>query len=878
MKANTWKLAAVLLSVIVLGHLVGMAEESGVAPLGIIPTPPESTELEVRIWVDKGAYELGESITVHYSVNQPAYVYIWDILPDGTTNQILPNAAFGETDNYKTTGEYELSGVIEPPTGTEYLQILASTTPIDPFAYWTGDPGTFIQQLQVQILGIVPEAQRSWDFTSFEIVSGDAPSYGILTVNSTPSGAQIWISGSYVGYTPRTVYVPQGYQQVTITKTGYASASAAVYILPPPFRRTINVTLTPIGPAEEDPNAAFTYAPTNPAVGSWVQFDASSSSDPDGSIVSYAWSYGDGYTDSALTPTAFHSFGAAGTYVVTLTVTDDDGHTDTMTQAVQVGTTNLPPVAAFTFSPTNPAVGSWAQFNASSSSDPDGSIVSYAWNYGDGHTNSAAIPTDYHAFTAAGTYTVTLTVTDDDGATNSVSRTIQVGTVNLPPVAAFTLSPTNPAVGGWVQFNASSSSDPDGSIVSYAWSYGDGGTDSAATPTAYHPFSAAGTYTVTLTVTDDDGATNSISRTIQVGTANLPPIAAFTFTPTSPSVGEYVRFDAYTSSDPDGTITSYRWSYGDGTAPVTSSVPYAYHPFAAGTYTVTLTVTDNDGATDTTSRSISVGVSLQPPVAAFTYAPVSPVVGQAILFNAQTSYDPDGSIVSYLWDLDGDGVDDLSGSAVQITYTSAGTALVRLTVVDNDGLSSTATQAVVVSTSGGTPGKPLMGSTAGIFVWGVDRWHLTVNAGAGWTSARSYRLEVKTNDGFTEVSQGSTGGVAPLGIIPTPTDGGRTLVFEGSLQSGSVDYSFRTPESSSIWMKLQLDIDGNGSLDTSTSFVHLRYSMVNPPWNPFVVALPRDSTDELTPSLDFRVGYAISYTETSRFIFTPTSISALEGP
>ena len=267
MKANTWKLAAVLLSVIVLGHLIGMAEESGVAPLGIIPTPPESSELEVRIWVDKGAYELGESITVHYSVNQPAYVYIWDILPDGTTNQILPNAAFGETDNYRATGEYELSGVIEPPTGTEYLQILASTTPIDPFAYWTGDPGTFIQQIQVQILGIVPEAQRSWDFTSFEIVSGDAPSYGILTVNSTPSGAQIWISGSYVGYTPRTVYVPQGYQQVTVTKSGYASASAAVYILPPPFRRTINVTLTPIGPIEEDPNAAFTYDPTNPAVG-----------------------------------------------------------------------------------------------------------------------------------------------------------------------------------------------------------------------------------------------------------------------------------------------------------------------------------------------------------------------------------------------------------------------------------------------------------------------------------------------------------------------------------------------------------------------------------------------------------------------------------
>ena len=868
MKTRTWQIVAVLLSLVVLVNLLGVGQGSGVAPLGIIPTPPESDELEVRIWVDKGAYELGESITVHYSVNQAAYVYIWDILPDGTTNQIFPLSG---QDNYKTAGEHSLNGTIAPPTGTEYLQILASTTPIDPFAFWTGDPETFIQQLEVQILGIVPETARSWDFTSFEIVSGSSPSYGALTVNSTPSGASIWLNGHYVGYTPRTLYVTQGFQQIMVSKQGYLSRSVAVFIIGN-ITRTINVTLTPLGPIGQDPNAAFTYTPTNPAVNGWVQFDASSSSDPDGTIASYAWSFGDGSTDSGAV--AWHQFGAPGTYVVTLTVTDNDGRTDSATQAVQVGTSNLPPTAAFAFTPTNPAVNGWIQFDGSASFDPDGSIASYAWSFGDGSTDRGAVA--WHRYTLPGTYTVTLTVTDDDGASDSVSQTVQIGGLNLPPTAAFAFNPVNPAVNGWVQFDGSASADSDGSIVSYSWSFGDGTTDSGSA--VWKRFVLPGTYTVTLTVTDNDGASDSVAQTITVGgVSNLPPNAAFSYTPPSPGVGEWIRFDGRSSSDVDGTIASYAWSFGDGTPSAAGSVVYHQFP-VGGTYIVSLTVTDNDGAADTTTQTLVIGQAQQAPVAAFSYTPPSPIVGQAVVFNAQASYDPDGSIVSYLWDLDGDGVDDLNGPVVQIVYQSIGAALVRLTVIDNDGLSTTTTQPVVVSTQGGTPGVPPMGSTAGIYVWGTDRWHLTVNAGTGWLAPRDYRLEVRTDDGFTEVDQGSSGGVAPLGIIPTPTDEGKTLVFEGSLQTGSVDYSFRAPESSSIWMKLQMDIDGNGTLDTSTSFVHLRYSMVNPPTSPFTVGLPSGSTDELTPSIDFRIGNAITYTETTRFVFWSTTISALESP
>jgi PKD repeat protein len=180
---------------------------------------------------------------------------------------------------------------------------------------------------------------------------------------------------------------------------------------------------------------------------------------------------------------------------------------------------NQPPVARFTFSPANPIVNQWITFDATSSYDPDGSIVSYTWDFGDGATATGSRVTK--RYSAAGTYTVTLTVTDNRGATNSASQTITVTSPNQPPVASFTFSPANPNPGDTVTFDASASSDPDGSIVSYSWNFGDGNTGSGVTAT--HVYSAAGTYTVTLTVTDNQGATATAQKMIQVGPVTTLP-------------------------------------------------------------------------------------------------------------------------------------------------------------------------------------------------------------------------------------------------------------------------------------------------------------------------------------------------------------------
>lgn len=186
---------------------------------------------------------------------------------------------------------------------------------------------------------------------------------------------------------------------------------------------------------------------------------------------------------------------------------------------------------------------------------------------------------------------------------NSASISI-TGTSNAPPTASFTTSTNLLTVG----VNAAASSDPDGSISSYTWGWGDGST--ATGVTAEHTYAAAGTYTINLTVRDNDGASTSTSRTITVNSGgNQPPSAQFTT-----AVNQLqLTVNAGASSDPDGSITSYAWNFGDGG---TGSGAIAEHTYAsAGTYTITLTVTDNSAATDTSTAQVSVGQDPDAPLA-----------------------------------------------------------------------------------------------------------------------------------------------------------------------------------------------------------------------------------------------------------------------
>jgi subtilisin family serine protease len=171
---------------------------------------------------------------------------------------------------------------------------------------------------------------------------------------------------------------------------------------------------------------------------------------------------------------------------------------------------NQPPTASYTHNCGTSSLS--CTFDGSASSDSDGTVVAHAWNFGDGTTASGAVVSK--TFAAAGTYTVTLMVTDDDGATGSTSRQVQVGQppANQPPTAAFTNSCTLFIIFRICSFNGTSSTDPDGTITSYAWNFGDGTTGSGATVTKI--YTSGGTRQITLTVTDNGGATDSETRTI----------------------------------------------------------------------------------------------------------------------------------------------------------------------------------------------------------------------------------------------------------------------------------------------------------------------------------------------------------------------------
>src|SRR3989454_200546 len=181
-------------------------------------------------------------------------------------------------------------------------------------------------------------------------------------------------------------------------------------------------------------------------------------------------------------------------------------------------TLNTPPQAAFSFSPPSPRVGDLVTFDGSTSTDDKG-IVQYDWVFGDAQVGVGQVAT--HAYAAAGSYTARLTVRDTEGATGTTTTVVTVapanGTVNLPPRAAFTYAPTAPRAGDLVTFDASSSTDDHG-IVQYTWAFGDGQT--SAGQVVIHAYAAAGTYDVTLTVRDGDGATGFAGTTL---TADVAP-------------------------------------------------------------------------------------------------------------------------------------------------------------------------------------------------------------------------------------------------------------------------------------------------------------------------------------------------------------------
>lgn len=446
------------------------------------------------------------------------------------------------------------------------------------------------------------------------------------------------------------------------------------------------------------PSAVLSVTPTSGNAALTVSASTAGSSDSDGTIASTTIDFGDG-SAAVSVASASHIYNTAGTYTVTATVTDNLGATAAKSVSVVVTSPNQPPVAALSVTPSSGVAPLSITASTAGSSDPDGTIASTSINFGDGSATVNAASAS-HVYNTAGTYIVTATVTDNLGATTTKSASVVVTAPNQPPVAAVSATPTSAYGPVSVSVSAAGSSDPDGSIASTVINFGDGTTASAVS--ASHTYSAAGVYTITATVTDNQGASSSATTSV---TVKAPEVIV-----SSPTNGANVSSPVHVvASGFSGNPVTAMQIYLDSTLVYTVKSPNLDTTIPIATGTHSLLVKGWDSAGRNFSKSLSVSAVNQPPVAALSVTSGSILVGGSVTASAAGSSDPNGTIASTTIDF-GDGTSVAAVSATH-QYKVAGTYTVKATVTDNLGASSSTSTTVTVKPQFVTVTSPTFTST-----------------------------------------------------------------------------------------------------------------------------------------------------------------------
>ncbi|HEX6973973.1 MAG TPA: PKD domain-containing protein, partial [Vicinamibacterales bacterium] len=346
-----------------------------------------------------------------------------------------------------------------------------------------------------------------------------------------------------------------------------------------------------------------------------------------------------------------------------------------------------------------------------------------------------------------------------------------------------------------ISFIGTESSDPEGQSLTYAWTFGDGGTATGASAT--HTYQEPGTFSVELTVRDSEGATSSASTTVTVVRANRPPVAN-AGGPYTGDATQALTLSATSSTDPDGDALTFSWNLGDLTSATGAIVRRAYT--TPGTYTATVTVSDGRGGTATATALVTIRALNQRPLASIG-GPYSGDVGRPITFNGAGSSDPDSDALSYTWNF-GDG-STATGVSPAHAFAAAGTFAVTLTVSDGRGGSNSASTQVPVAPANQQPvaridaparaqvGDTLAFSAAGstdadqdllTFSWsfGDGRGATGTNVSHAFEQAGSFTVLVTANDG-----RGATGTASATVVVdPAPQENRPPVANAGGPYTG----------------------------------------------------------------------------------------------
>lgn len=485
-------------------------------------------------------------------------------------------------------------------------------------------------------------------------------------------------------------------------------------------------------------NPAFTVTNTQ-ACGRAVVVFTDQSTTSVSPVVTRAWDFGDGTTANATGSSISHTYAVSGIYTVILRLRDGIGCEAELRKIAYITVTK--PTVAFSSLDTNICLGQSVSFqNTSTGIAP----LTYRWDFGDGNTTSTASPA--HLYTATGTFTVRLIVTDANGCSDTLTRTnyIQTGKVTAAFTPSDTLALCPPLT---VTFTNASTG-----ATNYLWNFGNGNTSTSLSPT--NVFTQPGTYVVTLKVTNSAGCTDSFKRTIRIKES---PAGTFSYSPIAGCFPLTVHF-----SSANTNTSSITFDFNNGITHTTTSNNYSYTYTQPGNYLPVLVLSNGAGCNTSVVGTDTIRIAKV--YAGFRANPDTICLGSSISFT-DTSKSIATTISSYSWNF-GDGNTSTATSPAH-TYTAAGTYRVRLIVSGAGGCKDTAYRTVVVQTMPvlNTQDKVICaGGSVTLSVSGASTYSWTPATGLSCTNCANPVATPATTTTYT-VTGTATGGCSSTKLV-----------------------------------------------------------------------------------------------------------------
>ena len=474
-----------------------------------------------------------------------------------------------------------------------------------------------------------------------------------------------------ITYTPNSDYVgTDSFTYLGIDADGQVSNSA-----------TINITVNNVAPKIES-----IVIPPTVKEGQNIPLSATAKDGNSSNNLTYTWNFGDGSNPISGRDVTY-TYKDNGNYNVTLSVTDKDGGTTEQTSLVKVD--NVAPTVNITAPVTDPSTGSGQRINQGGTlsfgvSYTDPGILdthTITWNFGDGTAPVTGVTNPSHLFTTAGTNNVSVTITDNDGA--STTQSMQIAVANVAPTINSIDIPTNINEGQLVQLTATAT-DAGNDALTYNW-YINGATTPIVGQTINYAFADNGVYPIKLNVIDSNGAITI--QSVNVTVENVAPIIVNIVKPDRINEGEPVQFRGVATDVGINDTLTYIWNFGDSTPLVSGQ--NVTHIFADnGNYSVSLRVTDKDGAFAT--QTVAVKVDNVAPIIASITQPPTVKEGESVSFTATATDAGIEDTLTYNWNF-GDNTPTASGQNATHTFIDNGNYDVILTVTDKDGAATTQT-------------------------------------------------------------------------------------------------------------------------------------------------------------------------------------------